>query len=155
MNRSESASNIKSNIFFMIVSAGLFAYFGFAGSWTHQYTNTNPPELVMMVVVLKWTLRAGSIAFGLAAVLSMIGKTAGPLLYCLAGLITAVIFVVVGIWEMTNPQGYFSGVPAIILFLFAAWNGYSSWTELHEMFAERNPPTVGGSMSVPPGPPAV
>jgi len=153
MNRSENGTNA-TTIFFMFISAGVFAYFGFAGSWAHQYTTTNPPELLTMVVLLKWTLRAGAIAFGVAAVLSMLRSGAGPLLYCVVGLITAVLFVVVGIWEMTNPQGYFSGIPAILLFLFAAWNGFGSWTELQEMFGGRKAPTVGGTLHVPPGPPA-
>jgi hypothetical protein len=42
-------------------------------------------------------------------------------------LVTAGVFAVVAIWEWTNPQGYFSGVPAFLLMLFSVWNGYGSW----------------------------
>jgi hypothetical protein len=124
-------------VFFMFLSAGIFAYFGFAGGWAHQYTTTTPPVLLPMVVVLKWTLRAGAIGMGLAAILTMGGSIAGPLLYAIVGLLTALAFVTVGIWEMTNSQGYYSGVPAIILFVFAAWNGFNSWMGLKEALNNR------------------
>lgn len=124
----------------MLISAGVMAYFGFASNWAHQFTSASAPQpnmLIPMVVVLKWTLRAGAIAFAVAAVLSLIGLAAGPLLYSVAGLITALLFVVVGIWEMTNSHGYFSGVPAILLFLFALWNGYGAWMGLSEILNPR------------------
>jgi hypothetical protein len=149
MNRSAAASEARSQVFFMLISAGLMAYFGFASSWAHQYTNSSAPQpntLLPMVVLLKWTLRGGAIACGAAAVLSMMGLTLGPLLYSVTGLITAVLFVVVGVWEMTNPNGYFSGVPYILLFIFAAWNGYGSWMGLADILARRGtPPGAGAS----------
>src|SRR5687768_5772411 len=98
-------SDPRSQVFFMLISAGLFAYFGFGSSWAHQYTGPDaaqPDVLIPMVVVLKWTLRGGAIAFAAAAVLSMIGLTLGSLLYSVVGLITAALFVVVGIWELSN-----------------------------------------------------
>jgi hypothetical protein len=137
MSQPTVASEPRSQVFFMLISAGIFAYFGFGGSWAHQLTNTSPPVLLPMVVVLKWTLRGGAIAFAIATVLSLLGSAIGPLLYAAAGLLTAALFVVVGIWEMTNPQGYYSGVPAILLFIFAAWNGYGSWVGLQGALGRR------------------
>ena len=140
---STAGSGARSDIFFMLISAGIFAYFGFGGSWTHQNTvatATQPSQFLVMVAVLKWTLRGGAIAFGVAALLSMMGTIAGPLLYAVAGLLTAILFVVVAIWEWTNPQGYYSGVPAILLLIFAAWNGFGSWTSLKEILASRAAP---------------
>src|SRR5262245_16625951 len=101
MNSRSISSDARSQVFFMLVSAGIFAYFGYGSSWPHQYTTTTPPVLVPMVVVLKWTLRAGAIAFGASAALALAGSILGPLLYSVVGLLTAVLFVVVGIWEMT------------------------------------------------------
>jgi hypothetical protein len=124
------AADVRSQVFFMLISAGLFAYFGFGSSWAHQLTNTTPPKLLVMVVVLKWSLRAGAIAFGIAALLSLTGALAGPLLYAVAGLVTSALFVVVAVWEKTNPQGYYSGVPALLLVIFALWNGYGAWSGL-------------------------
>ena len=135
MNAATVKSQAQSQVFFMLVSAGLFAYFGFGSNWAHQYTNSTPPVLLPIVVLLKWTMKGGAIVFALAAVLSMVGSLVGPLIYSLAGLVTAMIFVAVGVWEMTNSQGYYSGVPAIVLFIFAAWNGYGSWIGLQEVRA--------------------
>lgn len=127
----------KSQVFFMLISGGIFAYFGFANSWVHQYTNTTPPVLLPMVVLLKWSLRIGAIAFGVSALISFTGSVFGPLLYAIVGLITAVIFAIVAIWEWTNPNGYYSGVPAILLIIFAAWNGFGSYSGLREILNAR------------------
>lgn len=137
MSQKTAASEARSRAFFMFLSAGIFAYFGFGSSWAHEYTTDDPPKLLMMVALLKWTLRCGAIAFGIAATLSAIGSFLGLLIDVVAGLFVAAIFVVVGAWEMTNSQGYFSGVPAIVLFLLAAWNGYGSVVGLREWLASR------------------
>lgn len=134
-----NAGGARSGTMFMVISALLFAWFGFGGSWVHQYTNTTPPQLLVMVVVLKLTLRGGAIAFGASAVLSMVGSVLGELLYALAGLATAVLFVIVAIWDWTNPQGYYSGVPPVLLVLFAAWNGWGSWMGLRAVLQARPP----------------
>jgi hypothetical protein len=143
MDRAPSASNAHSDIVFMLVSAAAFAYFGFASSWAHQYTNTTPPVLIPMIVVLKWTLRGGAIAFLLAALLSMVKPSLGSLVYSVVGLATAALFIVVAIWEWTNPQGYYSGVPPVLLVLFAIWNGYGSWAGIRDLLAMRGKPSAG------------
>ena len=115
---------------YMFISAGLFGYFGFGNSWAHQYTTTNPPVLLTMVVLLKWTLRIGAICFAGAGLLAAAGSMLGPLVNGVAGLATALLLLIVAVWEFTNPQGYYSGVPAILLVVFAIWNGYGSWMGL-------------------------
>jgi hypothetical protein len=127
MSAAESGNNTRSDILFMLISAAAFGYFGFGSSWAHQMTTTNPPVLLTMVVLLKWTLRCGAVVFLAAALLSLVHRTLGSAAYAIAGLVTAGVFAVVAIWEWTNPQGYFSGVPAFLLMLFAVWNGYGSW----------------------------
>ncbi|MHC5113398.1 MAG: hypothetical protein ACYTGP_03090 [Planctomycetota bacterium] len=119
------AAEARSQSFWMLISAGIFAYFGFATAWP-QLTTTNPPETIAMVVLLKWTIRVSACAFAGAWLLSLLGTMLGPILYAAAGLVGAVIFVIVAIWEWTNPQGYYSGVPAILLLIFAVWNGVAS-----------------------------
>jgi hypothetical protein len=121
----------------MLISAAIFAYFGFATGWAHQYTTTTPPVLIPMVVVLKWTLRGGAVAFALSAALTWLGAAAGPALYAAAGLATAVLFLAVAIWEWTNPAGYVSGVPAILLVIFALWNGFASWQSMRDLVESR------------------
>ena len=75
----------KAQVFFMLISGGIFAYFGFGSSWAHQYTNTTPPVLLPMVVLLEWSLKGGAIAFGISAVISLTGSIFGPLLYAVVG----------------------------------------------------------------------
>jgi hypothetical protein len=143
----------RSEILFMLISAGLFAYFGWGVSWVHKYTTTQPPQLLPMVVLLQWTMRGGAIAFGLAALISMLGSSIGSFVYAGAGLATAVIFLIVAIWEWTNPQGYYSGVPAILLLVFAVWNGYGSWSSLREALASMRsrPQVLRDERFMPPG----
>lgn len=136
MNSRPTNSNVQSQAVYMFISALLFGYFGFFGDWSHQMTTataTPPNTLIPMVVLLKWTLRVGASCFLLAGGLAAAGQLFGVTINCLAGLVASMIFVVVAIWEWTNPQGYFSGVPAILLVVFAIWNGYSSWMGLNEL----------------------
>lgn len=135
MSHAASANDARSDVFFMLISAAAFGYFGFASSWAHQYTNTNPPVLLPMVVILKWTLRGGAIAFLFAVAVTMAKREVGSLIYSLVGLLTAGSFIIVAIWEWTNSQGYYSGVPPFLLVVFAIWNGYGSWSGIKEMLA--------------------
>jgi hypothetical protein len=137
MSQASPASDSRSNIFFMLVSAAVFGYFGFGMSWVHQYTNTTPPVWIPMIAVLMWTLRCGTIAFVASAIISMGKPWIGSLLYAAAGLATAAVFAVVAVWEWTNAQGYFSGVPPFLLILFALWNGYGSWMGIKELMAAK------------------
>ncbi len=121
----------------MLFSAALFGYFGFMMSWAHQYTTTNPPQLLVMVVILEWAFRGGAIAFLVSGIVAMVRLNIANLVYSVAGLVTAVMFLAVAIWDWTNPQGYYSGVPAILLLIFAAWNGYGSITGLRAVLAVR------------------
>ena len=132
----------RSDIFFMLISAAVFAYFGFGGSWSHKHTTTQPPQLLPMVALLEWTLKAGAVACGLSALLVMLKQHLGDVLYAAAGLVIAVIFAVVAIWEWTNPQGYYSGIPAFLLIIFALWNGFGSWSSMREIMASRRVTTA-------------
>lgn len=139
------SSDLRADMFFMLVSAGVFAYFGFGSSWVHQYTTDTPPQWIPMVAVLEWALKGGAIGCGLAAVLAFMRLTAGDWLYAIVGLITAVLFVAVAIWEWTNPRGLYSGVPAILLVIFAAWNGFGSLASLRELLGSRRSQSSHGA----------
>lgn len=139
MDEQESSSPLRADVFFMLLSALLFAYFGFIWSWAHQWTSTQPPQRIPMIAVLMWTLRIGAIAFIVAAALSLARQRLGPFLYAVTGLVTSALFVVVAIWEWTNPNGYYSGVPAILLLVFALLNGYGSINSLRALRAAPSP----------------
>jgi hypothetical protein len=130
------ASQIRSQAMWMLIAAALFGYFGFGSSWVHRYTTDSPPQLLIMVVVLMWTLRAGCVAFALSAVLAMAGSISGLLLYAVVGLLTSIAMLTVAVWDYTTPQ-YFSGVSPFLLLIFAAWNGYSSIEQLRTFAAIR------------------
>lgn len=122
---------VQSQAVWMLIAAALFGYFGFYMGWAHRYTTQTPPQLLMMVAALMWSLRIGCIAFAVAGLLALVGAPVALLLYAVAGLGTAIVFVAVAVWDLTTPQ-YYSGVPAFILLIFAAWNGFSSVQGLRE-----------------------
>lgn len=135
MPESEPRRGADVDVLFMIISAGIFAYFGFAASWAHRHTiptATEPARLLPMVALLMWTLRAGAVVFGACVVLAFVRARWADLLYAVAGAVAAVIFLAVATWELTNPRGYFSGVPPILLILFAILGGYGSLQTLRD-----------------------
>ncbi len=131
------------DLFFMLVNAGFLAFFGWNSNWAHRYTTDVPPQLIMMIAILMWSMRIGAIAFGLAFVLSLLKSEFGRLLNLITGLGVSVVFAMVAIWDFTSP--FFSGVPPLLLMILAVWNGYLSVVELRERFAARpvnSPPVV-------------
>ena len=119
----------------MLFSAALFGYFGFMLSFPE--TDLNTGKLIPLVVTLKWTLRGAAIVFLTSALLVMVRHGAGELLYALGGLAAAGIFLVIALWDLNST--YYSGVHPFLLFVFAAWNGYGSWTSLRTILAMRAP----------------
>lgn len=122
--------------FIMLLSAAIFGYFGFGYSWVHKMTLDDPPKLLIMVAVLEWTLKTSAIGFVLAGLLTLKRPVEGNILYSAIGVIGALLFVAVAIWDVTTAQ-YFSGISPFLLLIFAAWNGYGAWTGLQEVLAVR------------------
>ena len=119
----------------MLFSAALFGYFGFMLSFPE--TDVNTGKLIPLVVTLKWTLRGAAIVFLTSALVVMVRHGAGELLYALGGLAAAGTFLVIALWDLNST--YYSGVHPFLLFVFAAWNGYGSWTSLRTILAMRAP----------------
>lgn len=121
----------------MLISAALFGFFGFfMVNWNTPGVNG---QAVLFRVLCGWTLKVSAIVFIISAVLTMVNRTAGNLLYSAAGLIGAVLFVIVAILDVLDPQHSTVAYGPAILLLFAAWNGYGSWASLREMMAARRP----------------
>lgn len=114
----------------MLLSAGIFAYFGFMLAFPEIDPATG--SMIPLVVTLKWTLRVTAIGFALAALLTMSAPRPGNILYAAVGLVSALMFLVVAVWDLASPFG--SGVHWMLLVLFAAWNGFGSWSGLRESF---------------------
>ena len=117
----------------MLLSAAIFGYFGFMLAFPELDAKTG--SLIPLVITLKWTLRAGAIGFLSAAVITMVNTSAGNLLYALVGIVSAAMFVGIAVWDLGS--AWHSGVHPFLLFVFAAWNGYSSFTGLRAVLSGR------------------
>lgn len=140
-----SYSNALAGPGMMFLSAAIFGFFGFMMAFPE--IDSISGNLIPMVVTLKWTLRAAAGAFLLSAVLSMANPRAGDILYAGVSLISAGLFAVVAVWDIMTPK-YVSGVHWFLLLVFAAWNGFGSYSSLREILSARRiasrvqPPTV-------------
>lgn len=118
------------DLFGLLLSVLLFGYFGFFTSWVHERTLDG--TLLPMVVLLKWTLRASTIGFALAALLVLARRREADLVAGVVGLLSAVAFGIVAVWDFSTP--YSAGPPEILLAIFALWNGYVSVISLRGYF---------------------
>ena len=90
---------------------------------------------------------AGAIGFLAAALLCRARRAAGNLLYTLVGLLSAVAFVVSGIWDI-NSKTHAAAISPLLLFIIAAWNGYGSSVGLRTLLAR---PRAAGTDRLPLG----
>ena len=117
---------------YMLISAALFGYFGFAYNWDSTGTDG---QFLPFVVIIEWSLKGGAIGFALAAILSFIASRPAEFLYAAVGIITAIGFVIGGSLDLADNQH--TVMQPIILFIFAAWNGYSSVMSLKHLLQSR------------------
>ena len=121
----------------MLFSALIFGFFGFF------YINWNTPgvqgQAVLFRVLLGWTLRVSSVLFFLSAAVTIARPFLGNLIYAIVGIVGAVLFVVVAIMDVADKQHTIMAYAPVVLFLFAAWNGYGSWSSLRGVLALRAP----------------
>ena len=113
----------------MIFSAVIFGYFGFTITWNYHSFATG--QFLPYIVILNWTLQGAGIGFATAAIVTFAHRLLGNLIYSIIGLITAVLFLVVAVWDQIDTQNMSFSLPflpgPVALLLFAAWNGYTSW----------------------------
>jgi hypothetical protein len=121
-----------SAVFWMLISAGLFGYFGFMLSYPNTL-RTGDPNWIS--IVLMWTIRATAIGFAVSALLLFLHRFIAHLFFSSIGLLSAIMFGIVIIWHFTTDAH--APIPIILLIIFALWNGYSSWRELSGMLAGR------------------
>lgn len=144
-------ADIRAQTFPILFAAAIYAALGWLLlSWSHQYANPTAsqpqPQLLYMVVMLKWTLRGGAIAFAVAGMLALRGTVLGPLLYGIVGVLAALSLATVAVWDL-NSQ-YYSGLHPALLLLLAAWHGYGSVTGLYELRTSiRRPPAMSAEES--------
>lgn len=129
----------------MLLSAAIFGFFGFFYvDWNSLSANDH---VVLFRVLLGWTLKLSAVVFAVAGVVAFSRPVMGNLLYALTGGVAAGLFVVVAIMDVTDDRhGIMPYGPAVLL-LFAAWNGYGSWSALRSILGsrERANAALGGS----------
>jgi hypothetical protein len=127
----------------MLISAALFAYFGVGGHlglpWAPQfvYTSAVTGRIVPFVPLLDWTLKASAAGFLAAALVAIARPVAGNVLYGLVGLVGALALVAVVVLDHLDAQ-HTTGIPSLLLLLFAAWNGFGSWSGLRAVLSGRD-----------------
>ncbi len=116
----------------MGLSAALFGYFGFS-----MQARASDGQLVLFFAILMWTLRGSCVCFALSALLYMIAPMAANLLFAVAGVVGAVLFLVVAIMDVADDK-YAAAIPPVLLLIFVAWNGYGSWNSLRALAGLRS-----------------
>jgi hypothetical protein len=120
----------------MLLSAAVFAYFGFGTTWLHNSVSNG--QFLIYVALLDYTLKATAIGFGVAAVITMVmNKTLGNMMYATLGLLSALMFLIIVIMDWLDPANT-TGM-SFLLLIFAGWNGYGSWMSLQELRGAKAP----------------
>lgn len=99
-------ADIQRDAIAMFFSAAIFGFFGFLFQ-----QGGYPRELFLLMI---WSLRGGALGYATAGALALAGLPASRLLYAAVGGITAILFILIGIWH------FVVGLPALTggLFLF-------------------------------------
>ncbi len=119
----------------MLFSAALFGFFGiFYVDWNALGVDG---QVVLFRVLLGWTLKISAGMFAVAGVITFSRPRIGNLLYTLTGIASAGLFVVVAVMDVTDERHGFMPYGPVVLLLFAAWNGYGSWSALRSIFGSR------------------
>lgn len=116
----------------MILSALIFGFVGFYFRWT---TRDADGQFVLFPALLGWTLRGSAVLFLASAGLTVVRPVIGNLMYALVGVVGAGLFVVVAVMDIADEKH--DAFPPIILLIFAAWNGFGSWTSLRSVLSVR------------------
>jgi len=118
----------------MLLSAAILGFVGFSRDWSAPFPDG---QVILFMVVLGWTLRITACVFVLSAILAFPKPTAGNLLYSLAGVTSAGLFVVVAVMDVTDTDHMIMPYGVVVLLLFAAWHGFGSWSALRSILGSR------------------
>ncbi len=126
------------NPILILLSAAMFGFFGFfCLDWNKPFPDG---QVVLFMVLLGWTLKVSAVVFGVAGILAFVSPIAGNLLYALAGVGSAGLFVVVAVMDLTDATHMIMPYAPGVLILFAAWNGFGSWSALRSIIGSREQP---------------
>lgn len=125
----------------MLLSAAIFGYFGFT-----MKPVAADGTFVLFMAILTWTLRVSAILFAACAGVALVSPIAGNLLYALVGVVGAGLFVVVAIMDVADRN--YATIHPLLLLIFAAWNGFGSWSSLSAVLGAGRAPRADTSSGV-------
>jgi len=117
----------------MLISAAIFGYFGFTTTFVYHSAATG--QLLIYVPMLDWTLKVTAVAFLVCGLVTFKAPVIGNLAYGVFGVCSAIMFVIVAVLDFADQKH--TVMHPLLLLVFAAWNGYGSWTALRELMAAR------------------
>ncbi|HMN95956.1 MAG TPA: hypothetical protein PKC43_09755 [Phycisphaerales bacterium] len=112
------------DVFGLVISIGLFGYFGFLFGLTDRAAPDGP--VIPLFAAFLWTLRASAIGFAAALALLLLRSPLGNTLSGIVGLLSAVAFLSLAAWDWLDTSRSLAISP-ILLVLLGLWNGYASW----------------------------
>jgi len=113
----------------MLFSAAIFGFFGFFYiDWSTLGVDLQP---VMFRVLLGWTLKISACVFLLSGILAFFKPIVGNLLYALAGVASAVLFVVVAVTAGWCRRCCYGGRCADTPFIFKSFHEIRHFKDGH------------------------
>ena len=119
----------------MLFSAALFGFFGFSRDWSAPFPDG---KVILFMVVLGWTLKISGSLFLVSGILTFVRPIPGHLLYASTGVVSAGLFVVVVVMDVTDTDHMIMPYAEVVLLLIAGWNGYNSWVSLRSILGSRD-----------------
>lgn len=118
----------------MFVSAVLFGFFGFVMQFNSTGTNG---QTLIYIPMFVWTMRISAMAFGLAGFLTFVLPLMGNLIYSAAGLLGAIMFVVIAVMDLLDQQHTIMAYAPFILVALALFNGWGSVQSIRAIYDSR------------------
>lgn len=121
------ATRQPADLFGPLISTVLFGYYGFlAGLDTHGSAG----EPIALWIAFVWVLRISAVLFAICLVLAVRGNPRELLWYGVSGAIATAGLAGVFAWDFADPNSL--AVSPLILLIFIAWNGYSSFATIRD-----------------------
>lgn len=127
--------------FWMLLSALLFGYVGYAMIW--PVGTSDAPNWI--AIVMMWTMRLTAIGFGISLLVIFANTFLGELLYAVVGLVCAIGCGTVLAWGFAPDTSH--PLHPLLLALFGAMTGFTSWQSLSGLMA-----VAGARRAAPPAP---
>lgn len=113
-----------------LLATVVFGFYGFLSTLTSVTTDADGNTVALWVGSL-WILRGSTILFLVATVLAIMRTRHATLASGIAGMLATVGLAAILIWDQLDTVYYFA-CPPLILLVFIAWNGFTSFLTLRD-----------------------